>query len=270
MTEFDKVIPPGGVGKVTASLDTSHYKGPITKSVQVTTGNSAAPPVVLLLKADIVAVIDVSPSNTPIVRTTAGEPQPTELTLSAGDGQPFDILAVQADPLVRVAVRPDPPAPATADHPVRHAQGPPGAAGSGRYVVTITPTPKAPVGTSIAKITLTTSQPKAQTVSISAILSVAGQVQVVPPQLAVVPGPDAPVLHVKISKPRGGALRILSVASSDPQFKATTSAIAKGREYDLAVRYTGKPGRGPVNSRITVTTDEPQQRTIVIPLTGRL
>ena len=192
------------------------------------------------------------------------------------DGQPvgltpkaFDILAVQADPSLRVAVRPDPPTPA-ARHPVQRAHGRPVAAGSSRYLVTITPTPKAPVGSSIAIVTLSTNQPKAETVTIRAVLSVTGPVQVVPQRLEVQPGPEAPVLHVKISKPRGGTLTILEVASSDPEFKATTSAIAKGREYDLAVRYTGKPGRGPVNSRITVKTDEPQQRTIVIPLSGRL
>ena len=269
MTEFDKVIPPGGVGKVTASLDTSHYKGPITKSVQVTTGDPGARPVVLLLKADIVPVIDVAPSNTPVLRTTVGEPKPTELTVSAGDGKAFDILAVQADPSVRVAVRPDPPTPA-ARHPAQGAHGRPVASGSNRYVVTITPTPKAPVGSSIAIVKLSTNQPKAETVTIRAVLSVTGPVQVVPQRLEVQPGPEAPVLHVKISKPGGGTLKILEVASSDPEFKATTSAIAKGREYDLAVRYTGKPGRGPVNSRITVKTDEPQQRTIVIPLSGRL
>jgi hypothetical protein len=269
VTEFDKVIPPGGVGKVTASLDTSHYKGPITKSVQVTTTDPGARPVVLLLKAEIVTVIDVAPSDTPVLRTTVGEPTPTELTVSAGDGKPFDILAVQADPSVRVTVRADPPPPA-ARRPSSRAHGRPVAAGSSRYLVTITPTEKATVGASIAKVTLTTNQPKAETVTIRAVLSVTGRVQVVPPQLVVQPGTEAPVLHVKIAKPRGGTLKILGVASGDPEFEATTTAIAKGREYDLTVRYTGKPGRGAVNSRITVETDEPQQRTIVIPLIGRM
>src|SRR5439155_481653 len=83
----------------------------------------------------------VAPSNTPVLRTTAGEPKPTELTVSAADGKAFDILAVQADPSVRVAVRPDPPPPA-ARHPAPRAHGRPVAAGSSRYVVTITPTPK--------------------------------------------------------------------------------------------------------------------------------
>jgi hypothetical protein len=269
VTEFDKVIPPGGVGKVTASLDTSRYKGPITKSVQVMTGDPGARPVVLLLKAEIVTVIDVAPSDTPVLRTTVGEPKPADLTLSASDGQAFDILAVQADPSVRVTVRPD-SRPLGAHHPLPRLHPRSVAAGSSRYLLTITPTDKAPVGASIAKVTLRTNQPKAETVTIRAVLSVTGRVQVMPPQLVVHPGSEPPVLHVKIAKAGGGTLRILGVASSDPEFEATTTAIAKGREYDLAVRYTGKPGRGPLNSRITVTTDEPQQRTIVIPLTGRL
>ena len=50
----------------------------------------------------------------------------------------------------------------------------------------------------------------------------------------------------------------------------TTTALEEGHEYDLAVMYTGKPGRGPVNSRLTLRTNEPRQGTIVIPLTGRL
>jgi len=93
---------------------------------------------------------------------------------------------------------------------------------------------------------------------------------VTPLQLVVRPGADAPVLHVKISKARGAGLKILGVQSSDPEFVATTTAVARGREYDVAIRYTGKPGRGPVSSRITVKTNEPQQGAIVIPLTGQI
>ena len=269
MTEFDKVIPPGGVGKVTASLDTSHYKGVITKSIRVTTGDPATPPVSLLLKAEIVTVIDVSPSDTPLLRATVGEPQPTEITVSATDGKVFDVLAVQADPSVEVTVRPDPATPA-AGRKGRRAHGQPVAAGSSRYRVTITPTQKAPLGQTFANVVLTTNRPKAETVRIRPVLLVVGPVQVVPSQLAVRPGPEAPVLHARITKPGGDRLEILGVESSDPEFAASTTPITEGHDYDLTVRYTGKAGRGPVSSSITVRTNEPRQGTIVIPLTGQL
>jgi len=268
VTEFDKVILPGGEGKVTASLDTSHYKGLITKSVQVSTPETRTHPLVLLLKAEIVTLIDVAPSDTPVVRTTVGETRATELTVSATDGQPFDILALKVDPSLVATVRPAPGMP-VARHKV-HGGARPVAAGSSRYLLVITPTKDAAVGQSVANVTLTTSRPNAETVSVRAILYVSGLVQVDPPRLVVQPGADGPVVHVKIRKPRGTRLRILGVESSDPEFTPSTTALAPGREYDLLVKYTGKPGRGRVSARITVKTNEPRQTAIIIPLTGSI
>jgi hypothetical protein len=268
VTEFDKVIRPGGVGKVTASLDTSHYKGLVTKSVQVKSNEPDAPPVVLLLKAEIVSLIEIAPTDTPVLRATVTDAKPVELTLSATDGKPFDVLAVKADPSVAVTIRIAPGTPAVV-HKVRRGQTQPVAAGGSRYLLTIVPTENAPVGQSAANVAVTTNRRRAETLSIRPALFVTGLVEVVPPQLFVKPGPDVPVLHAKITKP-GGGLQILGVESGDAEFTATTTAIEEGREYDLAVTYAGKPGRGPINSRLTVRTNEPRQGTIVIPLMGRL
>jgi hypothetical protein len=82
---------------VSASLDTSHYKGPITKLVTVSAREPGIQPVVLRLKADVVAAIDVTPTESPLIRMTAGEPQAKELTVSATDGRPFAIVAVTTD-----------------------------------------------------------------------------------------------------------------------------------------------------------------------------
>jgi hypothetical protein len=257
------------VGKVTASLDTSHYRGSITKVVRVTTNDPRTSLVLLQLKALIVGAIEVTPTDMPVLPMTVGEPKPTELIVSASDGTVFDVLSMQVDPLVGVTVRPAPGTPGAA-RKVKGSHGRAVAAGSNRYLVTIVPKKDAPVGQSFAYVTLKTSLPKAESVMLRASLVVAGRVQVTPQQLVIQPSADALVLHVKITKPTGGALKILAVASSDPDFATATAAIAEGREYDLAVRYTGQPGRGPVSSRITVKTNEPGQDTIVIPLKGRI
>ena len=149
MTEFDKVIRPGGVGKVTASLDTSHYRGLITKSVQVRSSEPNAPPIVLLLKAEIVSLIEVAPTDTPVLRTSVADPKPIELTLSAGDGKPFDVLAVKADPSVAVTVQVPPGTPTSVARP-RRGQAGPVTARSSRYLVSIVPTGSAPMGQSTA------------------------------------------------------------------------------------------------------------------------
>ena len=53
MTEFDKVIHPGGVGKVTASVHTTNFKGEIVKSITVTTNDPTNQHVSLQLKANV-------------------------------------------------------------------------------------------------------------------------------------------------------------------------------------------------------------------------
>ena len=262
MTEFDKVIPPGGVGKVTASVDTSHYRGPIAKSIRVTT-TPAGDPLSLELRAEVVAVIDVAPSDTPVLRTTVGETTPTELTLSASDGRPFDVLEMQADPPVTLAIRvaPGPAKP-------RRAKKQAVASGSSRYLLTITPKPDLPAGQTVANVTLATDRTKAEKIPIRVVLTVVPGVQVVPPRLVLQAGPDGGVLHARIRKPSGAALKIMDVQSSDPELTATTAAIAEGREYDLAVSYTGQPGRGSLDARVTVRTDAPGQGAIIVPVTG--
>src|SRR2546427_296017 len=139
-------------------------------------------------------------AHPPVPRTTAGGPRPTALPVRAGAGRASHPLPGRAAPSAGVAVRPAPPTPA-ARHPVQRAHGGPVAAGSSRYLVTITPTPKAPVGSSIANVTLSTNHPKAETVTIRPVLSVTGPVEFVPQRLQVQPGPEAPLLHVKIRKP---------------------------------------------------------------------
>jgi len=266
VTEFDKVIPPGGVGKVTASFDTSHYSGPTTKSIAVRTGDPATTAVVLQLRAHIVAPVAVTPSETPLIRMLAREVKPIEITVAATDDRPFDVLAVQDDPFLVVTVRPAggaPPGKASA-RPEKVA------AGSSRYLVTITPKPDVPIGESVRDVILTTDLPRAERVLIRVVLVVSAWVQVLPERLSVEPAAEAPVLHARIKKRAGDGFAILGVESSDADFTLTVTTVDDGREYDLAVRYTGKPGRGPVDVRITARTNEPGQTAIVIPLTGRI
>jgi len=260
------------VGKVTASLDTSHYKGPLTKSVTVRTTEPGSAPVVLLLKADVTTIVDVTPTDTPTLRMSVRDPKPMELTVAAADGQPFDVLAVEGDGKLDVSIAPAPGA--APPKPKRRAkQGagkPPVAAGATRYVVRLTPKADAPIGYSAATVNLTTTVKGAETVPIRAQVFVAGRVQVTPSYLPLRPAAEPLVLHVKVQATKGDGLRILGVDSTDPDFTAVATPVQPGREYDVAIRYGGKPGRGRVAARIAVRTNEPGQESIVVPLEGQL
>src|SRR5262245_25548878 len=184
----------------------------------VTAVGQGLPPVQLELRADVFALIDVSPTEQPMFNMTAGDATPMDLVVSASDGKPFDILAVHGDPNFDTSIRPDPP---SKKKPKNGAV----ASGSSRYVVTLTPHQDSPVGQRIAAIALTTDRPKAETVNIRPFLVVAGRVQVTPQQLVVRPGPEPPVLHVRLRKTAGDGLKITDVTSSDPDFTTAITSI---------------------------------------------
>ena len=169
---------------------------------------------------------------------------------------------MKADPSLAVTVR----SAAGQDGRRAKARGGAVASGSSRYVVTITPKETAPVGRTVAAVTLTTNHPEGESVPLQIVLVVSGDVLVSPETLVLEPrGTDN---HVKISKAHGEILKILGVESSDPDFVPSVRTVVTGREYDLVLKYVGKPNRGVLRSSLTVKTNDRHQRSIVIPVVG--
>ncbi len=81
MTKFDKVIPPGSEGKVYASIDLSHIKGPVQKYVDIVTNDPDRNKARLSIKADVKMVVDVLPGETVRFTPGLGEIQSQDLVL---------------------------------------------------------------------------------------------------------------------------------------------------------------------------------------------
>jgi hypothetical protein len=230
----------------------------------VRTNDPDAASVVLELRANIVSAIEVTPNDTPLIRGAVDDLKPAVVTVSAADGRAFDVVKVDAPPTVRVEIGPAPGAPA-----VKTKKKGAVASGAKSYAVVITPTSATPIGSSTATVVVATNHPKAHSVPIRTRLIVAGRVAVDPPQLFMAPGTGGAPLHVRISKRSGSPLEIGEVTSTDRDFRASATPVSQGREYDLAVSYVGAPGRGAVNARIMVKTNEPGQDVLVVPVAGR-
>ncbi len=63
MASFDEAILPGQAGKVTASIRTDGYSGPISKTIAVRTNDPAHPSVTLTLRATVVASVNFYPGR---------------------------------------------------------------------------------------------------------------------------------------------------------------------------------------------------------------
>lgn len=270
MTEFDKVIPPGGSGKVTAVIHTTSLKGPVIKSVTVTTNDPENARITLQIKANVVVPIDVQPSETVAFNGKADQLKPQELTVASTNEKPFDITAVTpADANFKVTVVAAPP---TGTPPKPKAGTV--ASGASRYKVTIAPAKALPVGRITSSVTLKTTHPKAEEQVIRIFGTVAGDVEVMPQYVTLATGPGAAptskVQHVAIKKTSGDPLKILGVTSDDPKLVTTLKTVTEGREYDLEVKYTGEPMTMALKALVTIKTNDPKQSSIDVQVWGRV
>ena len=97
MTNFDKVIPPGSEGKVTASVDLAHAKGPIEKNVEITTNDPDHPTMKLFLKANVKTYVDVQPTDMVRFTVEKGQEQTQELTLTPTYDKPVKLHDATVD-----------------------------------------------------------------------------------------------------------------------------------------------------------------------------
>lgn len=232
--------------------------------MQVTTNDPLNRTFNLQISADVIAPLVLTPEF-PVLQGTRKELKPVEVTLASSDGKPFDIVRIDADPKLAVSVRP-----ASQKHSSRGKRKNAAAAtGSNRYVLTVAAKPDVPVGRAGLMMTVTTSHPRAPSLPVRVSLAVLGDIEITPVQLVLRLTADADTQHVKIRRREGAGLALVAVESSDPDFSATFVPMAIGREYDVVVRYAGKPERGTVRARITVKTNDRNQSTIVIPVIGR-
>lgn len=91
MTDFTKVIPPGSEGKITASVNLSHGKGPIEKYVTVTTNDPSHAQFKLTLKANLKDYVDIAPTDQVRFNVSRGETSTQELTLTPGYRDPIHL-----------------------------------------------------------------------------------------------------------------------------------------------------------------------------------
>lgn len=63
MASYDEVIPPGQAGKVTATVKTENYRGPVEKSITVTTNDAKQPTFQLRIKATITGSVVLLPGH---------------------------------------------------------------------------------------------------------------------------------------------------------------------------------------------------------------
>ena len=70
---YDELIPPGGVGYVTATLLTETLNGQVGQGIKLRTNDPTSPSVALVVRAEVVTAVRVLPEKTIVLRNQPGE-----------------------------------------------------------------------------------------------------------------------------------------------------------------------------------------------------
>src|SRR5688572_7783716 len=105
-TDYDRVIPAGGTGKVTAVLDTTRMRGRVEKTIDVMSNDASARRLTLTLIAEPVRALLVKPNDQPTIRGPIGALPPVELTVKAPNDLPFEITTIETDATLTARAKP--------------------------------------------------------------------------------------------------------------------------------------------------------------------
>jgi hypothetical protein len=97
VVRYDRTIPPGGVGQITLQVNTTGYRGKITKSAQVTSNDPTQRQSKIYLAMNVRTYIVVEPGTKILLRGTVGEDIRRVVRIRATDEQPLEITKVQSN-----------------------------------------------------------------------------------------------------------------------------------------------------------------------------
>jgi hypothetical protein len=257
VAEFDKEVAPGRAGLVKATVDTTAFTGPITKSILVLTNDPETPTVTLVVKAIVKPYLEVLPR--PIVRfnTVQGEALEREVKVVTDDAVNFKITkAVSSVPFITASI-----------HPLTGDQVVPGKY-KVQYGVRLRLGENAPIGAINATVTLYTTHPHAKTVKIKAFGVVRSLLHVTPGnlQFGTVEPKFKPGRNVIVVNNRDEPVKVTKATVDDPAFETEVHPIEEGKRYQVTVTVKPDAEAGLHNTTLHIFTTDPEHTELKVPI----
>lgn len=146
--EFDKVIKPGAEGKVTLTVDTKNFSGPISKTALLITDDPTVPQKTLFLSAIVKPFVEALPYGFFRIQALSGEASTADLILVSDEPDFKPTKAEAPNSFLHVALAPVPEKELVKDH------------GPNQWKVSVTTAPDAPEGLLGGNVKVTTGVKK--------------------------------------------------------------------------------------------------------------
>jgi len=247
VTQWDRVIKPGARGIIAAQMNTLSFRDKVTKHLTIFSNDPDRPQVDLTISASLLPLVKISPGRAAVL-AVADKAVSQEFTLERNGGRPMKI--VQVIPYASYLKAETTPLP-----------------GQGRYRLTVTASPDAPLGRSTAAVAVWTDVEKGG--SLTFVITVDRGIVTVPPMLffGIVPQEmKTPREALATIQRKSTPFHIKSITVNDPNLAAKLETVREGAEYRVTVSYSGGWDPGVRRETLTVTTDDPKQPVIEIPV----
>jgi hypothetical protein len=263
-TRFDRVIPPGGEGKVELAVEGSKVHGEFNKSAAVESNDPDRPHMTLMLHGRAVPYVNVVPEGTVRMHGRYGEPVEQRLTITSNEKDlDFKVLGVRSniDDKITYAIE--------------------NGATPGEYILKVYKNPKLPTLSTYGSIFIDTNSPKWPETTVQVHVMTKGSISINPSVLNYGAvrfgegrGPGAPATRAITVTKSAGEFKIKDVTVSNPHYKAVVDAVTPGQQYRVQVTFTPpahKPGapKQTESGEMIIHTDDPKEPAVRVQLIAR-
>ena len=245
--KWDRVVKPGTEAVIGAQMNTEYLRGAVTKHLTVFSNDPDRPELELTITAHVNPLVQITPAPAALL-SVEDKAVTHEFTLERSGGHPMKILEVIPNaPYIKTETTPLP--------------------GEGRFKVVITATADTPYGRSSVPVVVRTDLEKGGMLML--VLTVDHGIVTEPPVVflgLLTEATQLPINSQLTITRRAGPFHVRSVAVDDPKVTAKLETVHDGAEYRVLVTYAGGWDAGVKRRTLIVTTDDPQQPTITVPV----
>ncbi len=258
--EFDKVIKPGGEGKITLTVDTKNFSGPISKTALLITDDPAVPQKTLFLSAVVKPFVDTLPYGFLRITALSGESSSADVILVSDEPDFKPTKAEAPNSFLRVSLAPVPEAERVKDR------------NPNQWKVTVTTAPDAPEGLLGGAVKVATGVKKQPEVDIPISGFVKPTVSVTPLSINFGnfdPKGDPQKRNVMLVN-NNAALENFSVMKAEtnvPGISAEVVPVDKSR-VQVVLTVDQKIKKGIFEGDLTIKTNDKAKAEVKVPIKG--
>ena len=267
VADFDKVIKPGQIGKVTAHVDTTNFAGPISKAVTLETNDPNTPNAQVTISAIVKPYVEAYPVGYVRFNMLQGDVEKQSVTLYTEESEPFEIVKIDApQDWIKVDAK-----------KLEGGEIVPavGRKGANQYKLDVTVGgPDAKIGPLAEKIRITTNskhQPE-YWVSVSGVVRPPFRVEPTGINFGeVAPSDSAATRKISIRSNNvkaPGNFSVMKVESGVAGVTANVEPTDRAGEYSVTVQVAKDAKPGALDGNLTVYTNDTAKPTVVIPVKG--